>query len=193
MRNLLPLAALLLAAPAFAADADWTDLTGGGKNLDAFKGKTDGWDFAESVRLSPDNPKRLAFTPGTGIFVNGEKGRARDLVTKESYGDLEIRLEFLIPKGSNSGVKFHAVYEIQILDSFGKPKEKLTGDDCGGIYPRAELLPKYRYLDQGIPPRVNACKAPGEWQALEATLLAPRFDAHGNKTAHAPDAKAVLT
>src|SRR5262249_39345457 len=171
MRNLLPLAALLLAAPAFAADADWTDLTGGGKNLDAFKGKTDGWDFAESVRLSPDNPKRLAFTPGTGIFVNGEKGRARDLVTKESYGDLEIRLEFLIPKGSNSGVKFHAVYEIQILDSYGK--KELTGDDCGGIYPRAEALPKYHHIDKGVAPKVNASKPAGEWQTLEAIFLAP--------------------
>src|SRR5579862_799319 len=140
---------------ALRADEKWTELLANDR-LDAFKGKTDGWVFAESVKLDDKNPKKLAFTGGKGIVVNGQNGRATDLVTKDAYGDVEIHVEFLISKGSNSGVKFHAQYEIQILDSFGK--QKLTGDDCGGIYPRAEILPKYRYLDDGVPPKVNACK-----------------------------------
>src|SRR5207249_188981 len=78
------------------------------------------------------------------IWVNGP-GRLPDLLTKQSFGDCEVHVEFLIPKGSNSGIKFHAVYEIQILDSAGKPTDKLTGDDLGGIYPRAELTPKYHH------------------------------------------------
>jgi hypothetical protein len=97
----------------------------------------------------------------------------------------------MIPKGSNSGVKFHAHYEIQIQDSFGKTKE-LTGDDCGGIYPRAEQKPKYHHIDKGIAPKVNACKAPGEWQTLDVIFLAPRFDADGKKVANAKIVKAVL-
>jgi hypothetical protein len=68
----------------------------------------------------------------------------------------------------------------------------LTGDDCGGIYPRAELLPKYRYLDAGVPPKVNASKPAGEWQTLEATFLAPRFDDEGKKIANAKIVKATL-
>jgi hypothetical protein len=176
--------------PAAAADAQWTELLAGDK-LDAFAGKTDGWKWAKAVTLAPANPKRLAFEAGSGVLINGEKGTAPDLYTKEKYGDLEIHVEFLIAKGSNSGVKFHGHYEIQINDSYGK-KGELTGDDCGGIYPRAELTPRYHYLDKGVAPKVNACKAPGEWQTLEAVFLAPRFDKDGKKTANARIVKATL-
>jgi 3-keto-disaccharide hydrolase len=188
--RLTPLLILLIALPAAAADDSWTDLLTGDK-LDAFSGKTDGWKWAKAVALDPTNPKKLAFEPGAGILVNSPKGTAPDLYTKEKYGDLEIHVEFLIAKGSNSGVKFHGLYEIQILDSYGK-KGELTGDDCGGIYPRAELKPRYHYLDKGIAPRVNACKAPGEWQTLEATFRAPKFDRDGKKTANARIVKATL-
>jgi hypothetical protein len=99
-------------------------------------------------------------------------------------------MEFLIPKGSNSGVKFHSLYEIQILDSYGK--KELTGDDCGGVYPRAEMSPRYRHIDKGIPPSKNACKPPGEWQKLHAIFLAPRLDAEGKKTANAKLVKVTL-
>jgi hypothetical protein len=125
------------------------------------------------------------------LFVNGQTGREPDLVTKESFGDLELEMEFLIPKGSNSGVKFHAVYEIQISDSHGKKDSDLTGDDCGGVYPRAQLIP-YKHLDKGIAPKKNACKAPGEWQKLTAIFLSPRFDKDGKKTANAKLVKVTL-
>jgi hypothetical protein len=188
--RLTPLLVLLTALPAAAADDSWTDLLAGDK-LDAFTGKTEGWKWARAVTLDPANPKKLAFEPGSGILVNSPKGTAPDLNTKEKYGDLEIHVEFLISKGSNSGVKFHGLYEIQILDSYGK-KGELTGEDCGGIYPRAELKPKYHYLDKGVAPKVNACKAPGEWQTLEAAFRAPRFDRDGKKTANARIARATL-
>ena len=179
----------MIAARLYAADAPVIELLAGDK-LDAFKGKTDGWAFADSVRLDEKNPKKLTFTPGKGIMINGEKGNAKDLVTKADFGDIDLHVEFLIPKGSNSGVKFHAHYEVQICDSFGK--EKVEGDDCGGIYPRAELKPKYMHIDKGIAPKVNACKAPGEWQVLDATFLAPRFDKDGKKIANAKIVKATL-
>lgn len=180
---------LLATLPVVAADAPWTELFAGDK-LDAFAGKTDGWTWAKAVTLDRANPKKLKFEAGSGVLVNGEKGTARDLYTKEKYGDAEIHVEFLIAKGSNSGVKFHGHYEVQITDSAGK--KELTGDDCGGIYPRAELKPRYRHIDKGIAPKVNAAKGPGEWQTLEATFLAPRFDKDGKKTANARIVKATL-
>ena len=167
----------------------WIDLTGS-QSFDAWKAPTEAWAFVGSVGLDPDNPKRLAAQPGSGVLYNGPAGKTRNLVTKQNFTDLEAHVEFVIPKGSNSGVKFGGVYEIQILDSAGKTK--LTGNDCGGIYPRAESKPKYHYLDEGHPPLTNASLPAGEWQTLDATFRAPRFDASGQKVASARFVRVVL-
>jgi putative membrane-bound dehydrogenase-like protein len=180
---------LVAAGPAEAAAADegWLELS---KSLDPWKAPHDKWLFAEEVGLKPDNPRRLSAKPGTAIMVNGPTGRAKDLYTKQAFGDIEVHVEFLIPKGSNSGIKFHGLYEIQIADTRGV--KKLSGEHCGGIYPRAENEPKYHHIDNGVPPLVNAAGKPGEWQTLDATFLAPRFDAAGKKIANARIVKAVL-
>ena len=132
---LLLFAVFSLAAP--AADKDGIDLT----NLDAWRKPDTLWLLARGVGIDPDNPKRLSAKAGKEILVNGKKGRARDLLSKQAFGDVEVHVEFLIPKGSNSGVKLQSLYEIQICDSWGVKEPK--GSDCGGIYPRAELKPKY--------------------------------------------------
>jgi hypothetical protein len=170
---------------ALGGEEGWRDLT----HLEAWKtaGK---WYLADNAGLDPDNPKRLTGKAGKGVLINGPSGRTNDLLSKELFGDVEIQLEFLIAKGSNSGLKFHGLYEIQILDSHGK--KVLTGDSCGGIYPRAEEKPKYHHIDKGIPPRTNAARPAGEWQSLHAIFLAPRFDAAGKKIANARLLKAML-
>lgn len=187
--TVLTICLLTLSLPARAEDTPWIPLTGE-KPSKMWKDPLTGWISAGSVEVDPGNPRRLVSTPGKEILVNGKTGRERDLITRESFGDIELQLEFFFPRGSNSGVKFHSLYEIQLCDSFGK--KELNGSDCGGIYPRAELLPFYKYLDKGIAPRVNACKAPGNWQQLTAIFLAPRFDAAGKKTAHARIVRAEL-
>lgn len=177
--------------PAVAGDR-WTDLLKAGaaspwKTVDAK------WIFAGDATLNPDRPTRLKAVPGSGsVWVNGETGHVADLVTRQTFKDVEVHVEFLIAKKSNSGIKFHAVYEIQILDSAGRKDGELSGDDCGGIYPRAELKPVYRYLDKGIPPRVNAAKPAGEWQTLDVIFRSPRFGATGEKTENARIVKALL-
>jgi hypothetical protein len=195
MRTLtVGLFAALLAAPAVAADGDgWVELLKAGP--DAPWQKVDkGWVFADKVALAPGKANRLAADPVEGgkVWVNGPIGRLGDLVTKEKFGDCEVHVEFLIAQKSNSGIKFHAVYEIQILDSAGKPADKLTGDDCGGVYPRADQSQGYRHLDKGIPPKVNAARPAGEWQTLDVTFRSPRFDAKGEKTENARIVKATL-
>jgi hypothetical protein len=181
---------LLPVLPASADDRPWTELLAGDK-LDAFTGKAETWVFAKGVSLDKANAKKFAIETGSGSLVNGEKGRASDLYTKEKFGDVELHIEFCIPKGSNSGIKFHGHYEIQITDSSGSKKE-LTGDDCGGIYPRAELKPKYHHIDKGIAPKVNAAKPAGEWQELDVIFIAPRFGSYGKKTMNAKIVKATL-
>jgi sugar phosphate isomerase/epimerase len=119
--------------------------------------------------------------------VNGDEGRTSDLVTREEWGDVEVHVEFLVPKGSNSGVYLMGRYEVQVLDSFGVAKSDYPGNECGGIYPR--------WLDGtnvgGRSPRVNASRPPGEWQSFDVLFRAPRFDAAGRKTAHARFVKVV--
>jgi len=169
---------LLLApsAQGWLDEGGWIDLSG----LESWNGSKEGWSVVGSVSLSPTDPKKLAAESGSGTIYNGPTGRAPNLISKESFGDVEIHLEFNVPKGSNSGIKFHSVYEVQIFDSFGSTK-KSSGSDCGGVYPRSELMPRYHAIDTGYAPLANACKPPGEWQELDLTFLAPRFDASGKK------------
>ena len=168
----------------------WTDLSSGEKALEAWGNPTGDWFCAASAEPDPKNPRILQAKPGQGILVNGPKGRTVDLSTKQRFKDIEVHLEFLIPKGSNSGVKFEGLYEIQILDSFGIKKPK--GSDCGGIYPRAEEEPEYHHIDEGVPPRSNAARPAGEWQTLDVIFQAPRFDAQNKKVANARFVKVVL-
>jgi Domain of Unknown Function (DUF1080) len=178
--RLLAIVSLVLAiAPTGRTDdSAWVELTG----LDAWKSPVEGWFAVGSVGLDLKDPKKLTAESGTGVIYNGPSGKAKNLVSKETFGDVDLHVEFLIPKGSNSGVKFQSVYEIQIFDSFGSTK-KLTGRESGGVYPRSEEKPKYHQIDDGYAPLANASLAPGEWQILDATFIAPRFDSAGNKIA----------
>ena len=189
----LPLS--LLSSPSYSQDKnEWKVLIGPGKELDAWKSPTGDWLIAGDAGLDPKEARRLEAKPGKGVIVQPDRklGKGRNLLSKESFGDVEIHVEFMIPKGSNSGVKFHGHYEIAIQDSYNIPLEKLKGSDCGGIYPRAESRPKYHHIDIGIPPAINACKAPGEWQKLEAIFIAPRFNDKGEKIVNARLVKVVL-
>jgi hypothetical protein len=175
--------------PASAGEEPWIELIGD-HGLVAWKAPTGNWMVAGNARPDPKNPKRLVAEPGKAVLVNGPTGMTANLLTNEKFADIEAHFEFLIPKGSNSGVKFEGLYEIQIFDSFGVAKP--TGTQNGGIYPRAELLPKYRYLDEGIPPGVNASRPAGEWQTLYVVFLAPRFDGSGKKNRNARFERVVL-
>ncbi len=143
------------------------------------------WLEAGEVGLDPRDAKRLAAKPGEGALVNGATGRTRNLLSKMEHGDVEAHIEFMVPKGSNSGVYFQGRYEIQVLDSYGVAKPKYS--DCGGIY--------QRWADgkgfEGHGPRVNASRAPGEWQTFDVVFRAPRFDDQGKKSANAVFVKVV--
>lgn len=161
------------------------ELLAAGGGLGAFRGDTGDWLIAGAALTDPKDEKRLATKAGEGVLVNGATGRTRNLFSKHEHGDCEAHVEFMVPKGSNSGVYFQGRYEIQILDSWGV-KEPKHGD-CGGIYQRWAKGKGF----EGRPPRVNAAKAPGQWQTFDVTFRAPRFDAAGKKTANACFVKVV--
>jgi hypothetical protein len=191
IRTLLALAAsAAIVLPALAGDDhDWVALTGE-RPLDAWRTPTAAWYEAGDAKPDPKDPKKLVPLEGSSVIVNGKNGRTRNLLSKGEFGDLEAHFEFMVPKGSNSGIKLQGLYEIQIFDSHGVATP--TASHCGGVYPRAELFPKYHYLDEGVPPRVNAAKPFGQWQTLDVVFRAPRFDADGKKSADARLVKVAL-
>lgn len=166
-----------------AAEPEKTPLTGA--DLDAWRVPHGQWQVVGEVKMGGEGERFLVSTPGQGVLVNGATGRTNNLLSKAEYGDVEAHVEFIVPKGSNSGVYFQARYEIQILDSWGVEHPKYG--DCGGIYERWKDNRGY----EGHAPRVNAARQPGQWQSFDVIFRAPRFDAAGRKIANAKFVKVV--
>ena len=168
---------LIALISAFSVTANANNLFDGWYNSDK-------WDVVGDASLNPDNTRLLVGKTGNGVLVNGKQGKCPSLVSKRrDYRDVEVHVEFMVAKGSNSGIIFHGNHEIQIIDSYGV--KKLTAGHCGGVYPRAATEPTYHHLDGGSVPRVNAAKPPGQWQTMDIIFQAARFDKDGKKTAHA--------
>jgi len=183
--RVLLLACLLLAcgsAPGRAAERPGEIQLFNGKDLAGWRKPAGEWLVVKAVSLDSADPKKLAIEKGEGVLLNGAKGQTVNLLSEHKHGDVEAHLEFVIPKGSNSGIYFQGRYEIQVYDSFGVEKDKYPGIECGGIYPR---WTEARGEFEGHSPRVNASKAPGEWQSFDVVFRAPRFDTGGKKVRNA--------
>ena len=152
-----------------------------GEDLAGWRQPQGDWLVADAVALDPANPEAFTITPGQGTMVNGRSGRTSDLLTAGEFGDVELHVEFCIPKHSNSGVYLQGRYEVQVYDSFGVAQDAYPGIECGGIYPR--------WINgqnvEGHSPRINASKPAGQWQSFDIEFRAPRFDSAGKKTANA--------
>src|ERR1043166_1280041 len=177
LRNLLIVACLVHGA-AHAAELF------NGKDLSGWRKPTGAWMAAKAVALDAADPEKFVLTSGDGILANGEKGKTVNLVSEPEFGDIEAHIEFWIPKHSNSGVYVMSRYEIQIYDG----EVKYPGQENGGIYGRTVG----EKTIEGHSPLVNASKQPGEWQMLDFTFRAPRFDSSGKKISNAKFVKVVL-
>lgn len=155
------------------------------ESLQAFRTAGKNWQIAGEAFADVDQPLGMKVEAGKGVLANLplEEERAH-IFTQMEHGDMELEMEFLMPKGSNSGLYFQSRYEVQLLDSWGV--EQPTFADCGGIYERwDESLPEGQKGFEGHAPRLNASKAPGLWQQLRVVFRAPRFDATGQKISNA--------
>ena len=107
------------------------------------------------------NPNQAnGFKVENGELINnpvnpeGQRVSFGNLRTDSEFDDFKLTLEVNIPEGSNSGVYLRGMYEIQVVDSYGKP---LDSHNMGGLYSR-------------ITPSVAAEKKAGEWQTMEMIL-----------------------
>jgi len=159
-----------------------------GDDFSTWQGKTGQWEIVGDVFMNPENEKLLGSKPGTGVIVNGAVGKTSHLLSKAEFGDVRAHIEFMVPKGSNSGIYFMGLYEIQVLDSWGVKEPKHS--DCGGIYQRWD---DNRHPEgyEGHAPRINASLPPGQWQTFDIIFRAPRFDNEGRKISKARFEKIV--
>lgn len=152
------------------------------KDLSAFKSPGKSWKMAGGVTADLNKTNVLNLSGGSGVLVNSPVGKTHgeDLFTIEEYGDMDLELDFMMAKGSNSGIYLHGRYEIQLEDSW-TVINPASGKN-GGIYERwDEQRPDGRKGYEGHAPRVNASRAPGLWQHIKISFQAPRFDASGKK------------
>lgn len=154
--------------------------------LQDFQSPSKSWKESSQVWADP-NVQNTLFTEGEGsIIVNlpDKKNPGKDISTLENYGDLELKMVYMMAPGSNSGLYLQGQYEVQLLDSWTKISPK-AGDN-GGIYERwDETRPEGQKGYQGYAPRQNASKAPGLWQTLELGFQAPKFSDSGEKIQNA--------
>ena len=161
-----------------------------GSDLSAWRSPMGQWQVLGDAFTDPANEKLLKGKPGTGAILNGPAGRTSHLFSKAEFGDIQAHIEFMVSKGSNSGVYFMGRYEIQVYDSYGVEKDEYPGIECGGIYQRWDESRDPKGYE-GYSPRVNASKAPGQWQTFDVIFRAPRFDDAGRKVANARFEKVV--
>jgi hypothetical protein len=174
--------------PPFLSEPGWRPLLNGAdlSGWHSMDGSQHEWFTTKSVTWKRVfNPTHLTAkaAPGDRI-VNGKDGKTANLVTAAKFGSFELYLEFMLARGSNSGVYLHGLYEIQIFDSQGYTGP-LTLGDCGGVYQQDDG-------SGGSPPLVNACRPPGEWQSFHIWFQAPQFDASGKKIANAKVLRVML-
>ena len=104
-------------------------------------------------------------------IVDGHAEMRGGINTKESFGDIQLHVEWTTPpvddpmrvgqQRGNSGIVFMGRYEVQVLSGY----DNITYADggVGGIY--------------GVyPPMVNPCLPEGQWNSYDFVFEAPKFD-----------------
>lgn len=124
----------------------------------------DGTDLKQWISAKDGSPAKWKLEDGVMRVVAG----AGDIVTRESFGDSQLHIEFATPAltinrsqwRGNSGVFLYGLYEVQILDGY----QNLTYADgeASAIFGQS-------------PPLVNASRPPGEWQSFDIVYTGPRF------------------
>lgn len=128
-----------------------------GKEIKLFNGKDmTGWTLMDAEK------KTNGFKVEEGKLVNdpvqpkdGEHKSYGNIRTEQEFEDFNLKLEINVPEGNNSGVYLRGLYEVQVVDSYGK---ELDSHNMGALYSR-------------ITPSEAAEKPAGEWQTFDITLV----------------------
>jgi hypothetical protein len=120
-----------------------------GKPVDLFNGKSmDAWDVQIKNR-----PSKWSIVDGA---MTNNPPSDNNLISKQKVQDFKIHAEYKLDTNSNSGIYLRGRYELQVLDDYGKEPFDRSHMSVYGWHA----------------PLVNASKPVGEWQTMEATLVA---------------------
>ncbi|WP_282135267.1 3-keto-disaccharide hydrolase [Seonamhaeicola maritimus] len=127
-----------------------------GKPIYLFNGKNlDGWKLTNPGQIN-------AWKAINGELVNNTPKKTFDpyahygnLRTVQEFDDFNLKIEFKVPKGGNSGIYLKGRYEAQVVDKDSR-MQGING--IGAIFNR-------------IPPNRNYGKLGGEWQTYDITLI----------------------
>ncbi|HET8854527.1 MAG TPA: family 16 glycoside hydrolase, partial [Salinimicrobium sp.] len=162
-------------------------------DLSSFKNPSKSWAIVGGVYADLEKENSLETKEGQGVLVNApsKKSPGKDLITNFEHGNIDLELDFLMAKGSNSGIYLQGMYEIQLFDGWGNPLSNHGSN--GGVYQRwDESKPEGQKGYQGYAPRQKVGRAPGLWQHLKVSFQAPIFNAAGEKIENAKILKAEL-
>jgi len=149
-------------------------------SLESFESPPDNWQMAGDVYMDSFQDLHVETLDGAGVLVNTAEGdQPQDIFTSWEHGDIDLSLEFMMAKESNSGIYLQGRYEVQLFDSWGV--DVPTFSDLGGVY---QWWEDGRGVG-GTAPNVNAARAPGVWQHMEIKFRAPRFNDQGQKIENA--------
>jgi hypothetical protein len=116
-------------------------------------------------------PAAPASTESQWKIVDGHAEMRGGINTKESFGDIQLHVEWMTPpvddpirvgqQRGNSGIVFMGRYEVQVLSGYNNITYADGG--AGAIY--------------GLyPPMVNPCMPEGQWNTYDLVFEAPKFD-----------------
>jgi len=137
-------------------------------DLSAFSNPPTAWKLGGSAMAATEKTGDLQLTAGTGVLL----GTANEISTEMQHGDLEMQLEFLLPKEGQARLLLQNKYGIHLQDTW-QQEDKRSGMILGAT------------AAENAVPAVNASRAPGLWQRLHFYFQAPRFDENGNKQSNA--------
>lgn len=154
-------------------------------DLSDFKNAGTNWTIASDAACNFNQPNDIQAIAGKGCVVDKPDAKNNShLITQQEFGDAEVELDFMMAKGSNSGIYLQGRYEVQLFDSWQKIHP--TYSDCGGVYQRwDDNKPGDEKGYEGTAPLVNVTRAPGLWQHIKIRFRAPKFGADGKKISNA--------
>jgi len=133
------------------------------------------------------NYGRGGISPGwaveDGALVRRAAG-AGDIVTEDEFGEFELRLDYRVSPGGNSGVMFHVTEqapapwhsgpEVQILDNETGADPQRAGWLYGLYRPLNAAWARQMELEKGLPAPevVDATRPAGEWNQLALRVTA---------------------